>query len=242
MFTFKERSDEELLELLKADKFDEFADELSKSYINQKLQEKPSQEQQNENSENAVVMEIDSTGQLLYEESETDNSEKSPEKKTDNRTSTIAFRVSDDELKKIEKRFQQSGFSSKGDFYRFCIMNAFVFKEDDSYLEKFSKVISGIGRNINQIAYHVNSTHRVYSEDIKNIQKGLEEIWRLLTFMESKRESVRQLNTSLTLQKPMTAFWLLLIYVFQNHTKRHSNSPISVSELAAEKLQLKHST
>ena len=31
MFTFKERSDEELLELLKADKFDEFAEELSKS-------------------------------------------------------------------------------------------------------------------------------------------------------------------------------------------------------------------
>lgn len=242
MFTFKERSDEELLELLKADKFDEFAEELSKSYVNQKLQEPTSQEQQNDDSENAVLMEVDSTGQLLYEESETDNSEKSTEKKTDNRTTTIAFRVSDDELKKIEKRFQQSGFSSKGDFYRFSIMNAFVFKEDDSYLDKISKVISGVGRNINQIAFHVNSTHRIYAEDMKNIQKGMEEIWRLLTSMQSKRASVQQLNISLTQQKPMTAFWLLLIYVFQNHTKRHSSSPISVSELAAEKLQLKHST
>ena len=79
MFTFKERSDEELLELLKADKFDEFAEEISKSYVNQKLQEPTSQEQQNDDSENAVLMEVDSTGQLLYEESETDNSEKSTE-------------------------------------------------------------------------------------------------------------------------------------------------------------------
>lgn len=148
MFTFKEHSDEELLELLKADKFDEFAEELSKSYVNQKLQEPTSQEQQNDDYENAVLMEVDNMGQLLYEESETDNSEKSTEKKTDNRTTTIAFRVSDDELKKIEKRFQQSGFSSKGDFYRFCIMNAFVFNgsrpqhHGDGYKEWF--VLAGI--------------------------------------------------------------------------------------------------
>jgi len=223
MFTFKETSQEELLDLLKAEKFDKFADELSKSYANEMLN-------------NSDLTESDSYN------SDTEDNGNQPEKNADNRTHLLSFRVNDEELKKIEDRFSKSGFQSKGEYFRFTAMNSFIFNENKAYSEKISKDISGIARNINQVVHRVNSTKNIYADDIIFLKKGVEEVWQLLASMLSKRELVQQLNISLTQQKPMTAFWLLLIYVIQNRTKSSVSFLQSVTELAEEKLQLKHST
>ena len=37
-----------------------------------------------------------------------------------------------------------------------------------------------IGTNINQIARRANQTGRVYADDLKDIDKKVEEIWQLL--------------------------------------------------------------
>ena len=45
---------------------------------------------------------------------------------------------------------------------------------------------SGIANNINQRAVRVNSTNKVYAEDIVNIKEGQDKIWQLLNSLQSK--------------------------------------------------------
>jgi len=52
--------------------------------------------------------------------------------------------------------------------------------------------ISGMTTNINQIATRVDSTDKVYAEDIEEIRQKQEEIWQQLRYLESQLQLVRQ--------------------------------------------------
>ena len=57
------------------------------------------------------------------------------------------------------------------------------------YEEKFDKIyklIGSISNNVNQIAVRVNSTDKIYAEDIVNIKEGQDKIWQLLNSLQSK--------------------------------------------------------
>ena len=221
MISQTEKTDAELLEMLRNDKIDAFTEEISKDYSQQM------------NSEIAMYKEILGEDFSFSDEEEPDESD------SNNRTHTISFRVTDEELAKIDKRFEKSGFSNRGEFLRFTALNAFIFKENKKQIKQIANDISGVSRNINQIAMRVNRNNSIYKEDLQELKKGIQSIWQSLTSVQSTRTLYNQLNTSLTLQKPMTAFWLLLIYVYLNHMKQPSSLKQSVRELAEEKLQLK---
>ena len=51
---------------------------------------------------------------------------------------------------------------------------------DYDRLHEVTKELNAIGNNINQIARRVNSTGSVYKEDIEDIRKEMDEIWRSL--------------------------------------------------------------
>ena len=221
MISQTEKTDAELLEMLENDKIGAFTEEVSKDYSQQM------------NSEIAMYKE------MLGEDFSFSDAEETIESDSNNRTHTISFRVTDEELAKIDKRFEKSGFSNRGEFLRFTALNAFIFKENKKQIKQIANDISGVSRNINQIAMRVNRNNSIYKEDLQELKKGIQSIWQSLTSVQSTRTLHNQLNTSLTLQKPMTAFWLLLIYVYLNHMKQQSSLKQSVRELAEEKLQLK---
>ena len=51
---------------------------------------------------------------------------------------------------------------------------------------KIYKLIGSISNNVNQIAVRVNSTNKIYAEDIVNIKEGQDKIWQLLNSLQSK--------------------------------------------------------
>lgn len=104
------------------------------------------------------------------------------EKKTANRKRPIRlfFRVTEEEKILILAKKNYCGFRSLEAYLRQAAVyekiNLYDFKDE---IKKTNRELSAIGTNINQIAARVNSTGRIYGEDIDFLKEKVEEIWRL---------------------------------------------------------------
>lgn len=60
------------------------------------------------------------------------------------------------------------------------LIDGVVVNTDLSAIKEVTVAMNRIGTNINQIARRANQTGRVYADDLKDIDKKVEEIWQLL--------------------------------------------------------------
>ena len=100
--------------------------------------------------------------------------------------------MSDEELEYFNHKFELSGLKSKSEFMRLMFFEGMIIKFNDSDMAFLTRQISGMTSNINQIAARVNSTDKIYAEDIEEIRQKQEEIWQQLRYLESQLQLVRQ--------------------------------------------------
>ena len=91
----------------------------------------------------------------------------------------IKFRVTEAERDLILEKMRQYGTNNLAAYMRKIAIDGYVISVDTSDIRAMSAEIQKIGVNINQIAKRVNSTSRIYEQDITEIKEALEEIWRL---------------------------------------------------------------
>ena len=96
---------------------------------------------------------------------------------TGNKTHNYKFRVDDDENFLIEKKFSESGLSSKSEFFRSMILEGYVITADGESLDKLLKLFGNISNNVNQISLVANRSGNVFKEDLGQIERELDEIW-----------------------------------------------------------------
>lgn len=110
------------------------------------------------------------------------------EKKTVNRKRSIVirFHVTEEEKILILAKMRYCKFRSLEAYLRQAAVyekiNLYDFKDE---IKTTNKELSAIGININQIAVRVNSTGRIYGEDIDYLKEKVEEIWRLQKYILS---------------------------------------------------------
>ena len=90
------------------------------------------------------------------------------------------------EYQAIERKFRNSGLRSRSEFIRTMIFEGYIVNFDEEKFDKIYRLVGSIANNINQIAVRVNSTNKVYAEDIVNIKEGQDKIWQLLNSLQSK--------------------------------------------------------
>ena len=90
-------------------------------------------------------------------------------KNIENKTIRISVRVSEKELKIIEKRASLTNEKSLSSLLRKQAIQGVVINVNYSEFDDLRKNITAIGTNINQIAKRVNSTNLYYDEDIEYI-------------------------------------------------------------------------
>lgn len=105
---------------------------------------------------------------------------------TEKRKHQLLIRMSDDEMKLLEKKFNLSTSKTKSDFVRGLISDGVVVRLDEKKISNIYRTIIGIANNVNQIAVRVNSTSNIYAEDIAEIQKGVDEILRQQRYFQSE--------------------------------------------------------
>ena len=96
------------------------------------------------------------------------------------RKNKITFYVDDDELEAIKLKMNKIRVKNLSLYLRKMALEGRIIKVDYSVFNDIAESISGISRNINQIAKRINTTDNIYVEDMKQIKKTQEEIWRLL--------------------------------------------------------------
>ena len=86
----------------------------------------------------------------------------------------------------FKRKFQNSGMETLSGFVRAMIFEGYIVQMDWNELRQIHKLASNIANNINQIAVRVNSTGKIYDNDITEIKDGMNKLWQPLNFLQTK--------------------------------------------------------
>ena len=208
MSVFKKSGEGFLARLFKHKQVEELAEELAHTYADE-MQEKMLSE--NTETEKIPMLEVTKSGEVDFENQPENSEESSPPstEKSEVRNHLISFRVNDEELETINKRYAETSFKSRGDFCRYSALTVMNVEEDFESIKQIARYISSISNSFNQVAHRINKGGKLYDEDIADMKERLEEVWQLLVSIRSTRERTAQLLISATQTKPQTANMLL---------------------------------
>ena len=94
-----------------------------------------------------------------------------------NRPIQVKFRVTPEERALINKRMEQAGTNNMAAYLRKMAIDGYVVKLELPELRDFISLLRRTSNNFNQIARRVNSTDRIYTDDIVEMKNLLEQIW-----------------------------------------------------------------
>ncbi len=92
----------------------------------------------------------------------------------------MILRLTPEEREFIHHKMKLSGLSNFSLFIRTMLIRGEVKNVDLTHYRALAKEVSRIGTNINQVVKTVNASGQCYPREIAEIQKRVEDIWRLL--------------------------------------------------------------
>ncbi len=102
------------------------------------------------------------------------------------RTMYLKVHVNPEEMAAIKKKYANSGMSSLSGFVRAMIFEGYIVQFDESKQNELVRLAGNIANNVNQIAVRVNSTGKVYENDLKEIKDGVDKLWQPLMYFQSQ--------------------------------------------------------
>ena len=91
----------------------------------------------------------------------------------------LKFRVTPQEREMIETKMAQFGTTNMAAYLRKMAIDGYIIYTDTADIKAFTKELSAIGRNINQITKRINAGGPAYQADMDEIRERLDEIWQL---------------------------------------------------------------
>lgn len=113
--------------------------------------------------------------------------------KTEKVDKRYIIRLTESESKVLEKRFELSKGSSMSAYLRQQVVQGIYLEYDHEELKKIRQAVMSVANNINQIAHRVNSTSRIYEQDLQEIKEEVNELWQQL---QSIQLELQRLNPS----------------------------------------------
>ena len=92
----------------------------------------------------------------------------------------IKFFVSEYEKELIRKKMKLFGIRNMSAYLRKIAIDGRLIKVETSGLDELCRQVSGVSKNINQIAKRINATDNIFADDIREMKKKVEEVWQLL--------------------------------------------------------------
>ena len=91
----------------------------------------------------------------------------------------MKFYVTEDEKRLIDEKMSQLPTRRYGAYLRKMAIDGYIIYVDTRDIKEMNKLLSAIGRNINQIAKRVNARGPTYQADMGEIRERLDQIWQL---------------------------------------------------------------
>ena len=89
----------------------------------------------------------------------------------------MKFYVTEEEKRLIDEKMVPT--QRYGAYLRKMAIDGYIIYTDTADIKAFTKELSAIGRNINQIAKRINAGGPAYQADMDEIRERLDEIWQL---------------------------------------------------------------
>ena len=96
-----------------------------------------------------------------------------------NRTINMQFRVTEEELKQIEKRQAEMGILNRSGFLRKMVLDGICINVHCEELLQASRLLWSISNNMNQYAKKANATGNIYLEDVSSMKAKYDELIQL---------------------------------------------------------------
>ena len=106
------------------------------------------------------------------------------------RNIVIRFRVTPEEREMIESKMAQFGTSNMAAYLRKISIDGYVVKLELPELRDMVSLLRRTSNSFNQIARRVNSTNRIYEDDIREMKIQLEKIWEADNLILDKLASI----------------------------------------------------
>ncbi|NCE64952.1 plasmid mobilization relaxosome protein MobC [Pseudoflavonifractor sp. 524-17] len=78
----------------------------------------------------------------------------------------------------IKTKMEQTGIISMSAYLRKMAIDGYVIKLELPELREMISLLRRSSNNLNQIAKHINTTGRIYAEDIDEILRWQEKLWQ----------------------------------------------------------------
>ena len=91
----------------------------------------------------------------------------------------MKFYVTEEEKRLIYEKMKQLPIKQYGAYLRKMAIDGSIIQVDTKDIKEMNKLLSAIGRNINQIAKRVNAGGPTYQADMEEIRERLDQIWQL---------------------------------------------------------------
>ena len=91
----------------------------------------------------------------------------------------MKFWVTDEEKDLIDQKMKLLPTQRYGKYLRKMAIDGYIIYTDTADIKEMNQILGAISRNINQIAKRINYSGSVYQEDMKEIQRSMDEIWKL---------------------------------------------------------------
>ena len=109
------------------------------------------------------------------------------------RDKNLIFKVNEDEWNLIQKRLEVCEVSSMSELFRHMMIHGIYLDFDHNEMKKIRQSVMSVANNVNQIAHRVNSTSRIYKQELYELQEGVDRLWQQLRFIQLE---LRKLNPS----------------------------------------------
>ena len=96
------------------------------------------------------------------------------------RDSFLLVRINDEERERIQARMDEVGTKNMSAFIRKMALDGRIVLLDMDEIRTLVSLLRRTSANVNQIAKRVNSTSRVYENDLTEIQNRLGKVWLAL--------------------------------------------------------------
>ena len=91
----------------------------------------------------------------------------------------IIVRVTEDKRTLIEEKMRQIPTMNLSAYSRKMLIDGYIIVLDLQEVKTHTAQLQKIGVNVNQIARRINRTGRIYVDDMDEIKRLMEEVWRL---------------------------------------------------------------
>ena len=91
----------------------------------------------------------------------------------------IIVRVTEDERALIEEKMKQIPTMNLSAYSRKMLIDGYIIVLDLQEVKTHTAQLQKIGVNVNQFARRINGTGRIYVDDMDEIKRLMEEVWRL---------------------------------------------------------------